>query len=172
MAKRLTVGKGEDPYNEPIPDSELKFYQRKGAKRKRPIPKFLSKHDQKVLKQVRNKAYCLDLVFNLCGFRFGWSAIVQLIPVIGDVISLMLGLRLIRAAQKIEGGLPQVLVSQMTMNSIFDFAIGLIPFVGDIINIAYKANSRNFMILEKHLTKGHRKEFEKLVSLQEEEPPV
>lgn len=43
---------------------------------------------------------------------------------------------------------------QMMANVIFDFLIGLIPLVGDFINIMYKANLRNFVLLEKHLVEN------------------
>ena len=40
-------------------------------------------------------------------------------------------------------------------NVMFDFGIGLIPIVGDFINVLYKCNSRNFVLLEKHLVKKY-----------------
>lgn len=145
------MGGEQDPYNEPIPEDELKFYQRKGSKRKRKLPETLSKHDFKILKNVRDKAHCLDLSMSFCGFRFGWAGIIGLIPWIGDVCALFLSLRLVKAAQKIEGGLPDHIYSKMMLNITVDFVLGLIPIVGDVVNIAYKANSRNYLMLEKFL---------------------
>lgn len=43
----------------------------------------------------------------------------------------------------------------MMANVMFDFGIGLIPIVGDFINVLYKCNSRNFVLLEKHLVKKY-----------------
>lgn len=59
-----------------------------------------------------------------------------------------------KLAREIEGGLPKSLEAQMMANVSFDFGIGLIPFVGDFINVLYKCNSRNFVLLEKHLIKS------------------
>ena len=39
----------------------------------------------------------------------------------------------------------------MIKNIIIDFLIGLIPFVGDLADVAYRANTKNVMIMEKHL---------------------
>lgn len=39
----------------------------------------------------------------------------------------------------------------MLMNIAFDFVIGLVPFVGDIADALYKCNTRNAILLEKHL---------------------
>ncbi len=43
--------------------------------------------------------------------------------------------------------------AEMLMNISLDFGLGLIPIIGDLINIAYKCNSRNSLLLERYLTK-------------------
>jgi hypothetical protein len=52
-------------------------------KKKRPVPEKLSQNDKKILKKVRRRANRWDQGFGCCcfGFRFGWSAIIGLIPV-------------------------------------------------------------------------------------------
>lgn len=45
----------------------------------------------------------------------------------------------------------------MILNIAFDFLIGLVPFLGDIIDAAYKANSRNAALLESHLREKGQK---------------
>lgn len=145
------MGNDEDPYFEEIPEKDLHFYQRKGAKRKRKLPDIIGKKDLKILNSVKRKAYRLDLQLSLCGVRLGWAGIIGLLPWIGDVLCLMFALQLVSKAGKIEGGLPVQLRLQMMANVMFDFVIGLIPLVGDFINIMYKCNLRNFVLLEKHL---------------------
>ncbi|KAI5961192.1 uncharacterized protein KGF55_004117 [Candida pseudojiufengensis] len=145
----------EDPYYEEIPDKDLHFYQRKGAKRKRKLPSYIPKHDLKILNKVKSRAYTLDLQLSLCGLRIGWSAVIGLIPWIGDLIAFYFALQLVKTAKKIEGGLPKSLETEMMANVTFDFGIGLIPIVGDFINVLYKCNSRNFILLEKHLVKKY-----------------
>lgn len=129
----------------------MHFYQRKGAKRKRKLPDIIAKKDLKILNSVKRKAYRLDLQLSLCGVRLGWAGIIGLFPWIGDLLCLMLALQVVSKAGKIEGGLPTQLRLQMMANVTFDFVIGLIPIVGDFINIMYKCNLRNFVLLEKHL---------------------
>lgn len=151
----LKIGGTEDPYFETIPDDDLHFYQRRGAKRKRRLPGFIADHDLKVLNSVKRKAYRLDLQLSLCGLRFGWAGIIGLLPWVGDVIALCFALQLVKKAEQIEGGLPTSLRLKMMANVMFDFGIGLIPIVGDFINIAYKCNLRNFVMLEKHLVEKY-----------------
>ncbi|RCK55876.1 hypothetical protein Cantr_05317 [Candida viswanathii] len=145
----------QDPYFEEIPENELHFYQRKGAKRRRKLPNFIPDHDLKILNSVKNRAYRLDLQLSLCGIRIGWAGVIGLIPWIGDLIAFYFALQLVRTAKTVEGGLPKSLETEMMANVMFDFGIGLIPIVGDFINVLYKCNSRNFVLLEKHLVKKY-----------------
>lgn len=56
-----------------------------------------------------------------------------------------------RECQRIDGGLPSYLYTKMMINAIIDFLIGLIPFVGDLADAAFKANTRNAILLENYL---------------------
>lgn len=56
-------------------------------------------------------------------------------------------------AKQIEGGLPPALQSRMMLNIVMDFAVGLVPFLGDIADAIFKANSRNAWLLEEYLVK-------------------
>lgn len=152
------MGPSEDPYFEEIPPDELHFYQRKGARRKRKMPEFIPKNDLKILNSVKRKAYRLDLQLSICGLRLGWAGIIGLIPWLGDIISATLALMIVRKASNIEGGLPEGLRLRMMMNVAFDFGIGLIPLVGDFVNILYKCNLRNFILLEKYLVEKYGQE--------------
>ena len=92
---------------------------------------------------------------SLCGLRLGWAGVIGLIPGIGDILAAFFALQLVKLAREIEGGLPKSLEAQMMANVSFDFGIGLITIVGDFINVLYKCNSRNFVLLEKHLIKKY-----------------
>lgn len=134
------------------------WYQREGARRSKPLPPGLSHEDQTVLKSVRRYAYQLDLAFDsCCGWKLGWGGLMGLIPWIGDIIVLYFAYSLIQKAQEVEGGLPKYIEAQMFANMSFDFGIGLIPILGDLINIAYKGNTRNCLILENYLRKRGEK---------------
>lgn len=166
------MGPTTDPYFEEIPESDLHFYQKKGAKRRRKLPGFIPKNDLKVLQSVKRKAYRLDLQLSLCGLRLGWAAIIGLIPWIGDIIALLFALQLLKKADQIEGGLPPQLRRSMQTNIMFDFGIGLIPIVGDFINMLYKCNLRNFVLLEKHLVQKYEKLAEPVPTTREVDPGV
>lgn len=43
----------------------------------------------------------------------------------------------------------------MIFNIAIDFIVGLIPFLGDLLDAVFKANTRNVAALEEHLIKKH-----------------
>lgn len=69
-----------------------------------------------------------------------------------------------------EAHIPDELVSRMMLNVAIDFTLGLIPFLGDMLDIMYKCNSKNAMLLEHYLYKrrdGYLKESALLSNYQE-----
>lgn len=69
----------------------------------------------------------------------------------GDAVDAALAMMVVNTCEKIDGGLPTRLRMMMLINVIIDFAIGLVPFVGDLADAMYKCNTRNAVMLEKHL---------------------
>ncbi|EAW13105.1 DUF4112 domain-containing protein [Aspergillus clavatus NRRL 1] len=143
----------EDPYFEEVPASRLsRAFGKKTQKRRKAIPPGLSDNDRKILTQVKRRAYRLDYsLFNLCGIRFGWGSVIGLVPFIGDAGDAALAMMVVKTCENVDGGLPARLRMMMLINVLIDFFIGLIPFVGDLADAAYKCNTRNAVILEKHL---------------------
>ena len=52
---------------------------------------------------------------------------------------------------------PLFLLLRMAVNVAIDWLIGLIPLVGDIFDIAWKANLRNARLLSRFLEKEERR---------------
>ncbi|TRM61918.1 hypothetical protein BD626DRAFT_459580 [Schizophyllum amplum] len=132
-------------------------------RRRRKIPPGLSKRDAKILKSVQRRAHYLDKGFSMCGMRFGWTFIIGIIPMAGDIVDATLNYTLVvRKARKAE--LPAWLVRRMLMNNAVSAGVGLIPIAGDIVLAAFKANSRNAALLEEFL----RIRGEELLKLQQQ----
>ncbi|HEX5578628.1 MAG TPA: DUF4112 domain-containing protein [Candidatus Limnocylindria bacterium] len=84
------------------------------------------------------------------GRRIGVDSLVGLIPGLGDVISGGLGLLVVlRGAQR---GLPTIVVARMLVNVALDFAIGAIPFIGDLFDMWFKSNQRNVDLMRRYVT--------------------
>ncbi|PWW79457.1 hypothetical protein C7212DRAFT_341741 [Tuber magnatum] len=139
----------DDPYFESLPAGRLSV-GRGTKRRKKALPPGLSREDEKTLIKVKRRAYRLDMALgSFCGMRVGWSSLIAIIPGIGDVLDVMLALMVIRTAS--QANLPSAVRARMMLNLIIDFVIGLVPFLGDIVDIGFKANTRNAIILENFL---------------------
>lgn len=144
----------EDPYFETVPATRIdgRSSHKKPKRRRKALPEGLSAHDGKVLTKVKRRAYRLDMSFgNCCGIKFGWSSVIGIIPVIGDVIDALLALMVVQTCRGVEGGLPSGVQMQMMFNIALDFGVGLMPLVGDMMDAVFKANTRNAVVLEKYL---------------------
>ena len=79
--------------------------------------------------------------------RFGLDGIIGLIPGIGDIIGAMASWIIILAAWL--RGVPKVTLMRMLANVAIETVIGTVPVLGDAFDIAWKANRRNFALLER-----------------------
>ncbi|MGA8043443.1 MAG: DUF4112 domain-containing protein [Terracidiphilus sp.] len=93
----------------------------------------------------------LDEAFRVPGtqIRFGLDGIIGLIPGLGDVLGGLLSLVIPLAGWM--RGLPYVTLARMGANLAIGVLIGSIPFLGDAFDIAWKANRRNYALLQRHL---------------------
>ena len=103
------------------------------------------------LARARWLANLMDAQFNFMGIEFGLDAIVGLVPVVGDCATALAGLYPVHVAQK--HNLGKTLRARMAFNVLIDFAAGAIPVVGDLVDVAYKANLKNLKLLEKAVEK-------------------
>jgi hypothetical protein len=96
-------------------------------------------------------AHVLDDWLRIPGtsIRFGLDGIIGLIPGVGDIIGGLAGLIIVVAAWA--RGLPYVTLFRMAANLGLSVLIGTIPLFGDIFDIAWKANRRNYKLLTRHL---------------------
>lgn len=83
----------------------------------------------------------------------GLDAIIGLVPVLGDLLTTMMGAYVVWEARNL--GLPKWKLARMGANVLFDTAIGAIPVVGDAADFVFRSNSRNLKIIRKHLDKHH-----------------
>jgi hypothetical protein len=88
------------------------------------------------------------------GIRFGLNGIIGLVPGLGDVLAGLLSL-IIPLAAWIRG-VPYVTLVRMAANLGIAVLVGSVPLFGDIFDIAWKANRRNYRLLRRHLTAPRR----------------
>ena len=99
---------------------------------------------------VEALARWLDYAFELPGgFRFGIAGIVGLIPGIGDVIDALISLYIVIRAMQLR--IPRVSIARMLVNIGIESLAGAVPFAGDLFDVVFKANRRNYRLLKRSL---------------------
>ena len=105
---------------------------------------------------LRKLEVLLDEAFRVPGtnIRFGIDGIIGLVPGLGDVLAGLLSL-IIPLAAWIRG-IPYITLLRMMVNLGIGVLIGTIPLFGDIFDIAWKPNRRNYQLLVRHLGEPRR----------------
>ena len=101
-------------------------------------------------------AHLLDDRFLIPGtsIRFGLDGIIGLLPWVGDVVAGLASCIFIVAAWF--RGVPYITLMRMVVNLGIDVVIGSIPILGDMFDIAWKANRRNYALIVRHLEQSRR----------------
>lgn len=79
----------------------------------------------------------------------GLDAALGLVPVAGDVVSLLVGAALVAHALRL--GIPRPVVAKMILNVCLDLAVGALPLAGDLADVFVRSNARNMRLLRQAL---------------------
>jgi hypothetical protein len=82
-------------------------------------------------------------------WKIGFDPIVGLIPGIGDLISAVLSGYIILEAARAD--IPTLTLAKMLGNVGVDTLFGAVPALGDVFDAAWKSNTKNVALLERHL---------------------
>lgn len=106
-----------------------------------------------LLRRLERMASLLDDQFTIPGLkvRVGLDPLVGLVPGIGDLITGGFSVYLLLQARSF--GLPRHVQARMLGNIAIDVAVGSIPVLGDIFDVAFKSNRRNMKLLRRHLAR-------------------
>lgn len=119
-----------------------------------PFPSFSTLRDttlEQDLAFARVLARAMDSQFQIGPIKFGLDAVIGLVPVAGDAITLALGLYPIAIARKHKLG--KLVIARMAANLGLDFLTGLVPIAGDAVDVLFKAQLKNLALLEKAAAK-------------------
>ena len=110
----------------------------------------------KALKDAQDIANTLDTAVKIpfIGVRVGLDFLIGLISGIGDAIVLLMSWRIVYLGRKM--GVPKPVLTQMVRNALLDFGLGFVPVVGDIVDIFYKANTKNVQLMERWWISNHK----------------
>ncbi len=98
----------------------------------------------------------LDTWFRVPGtnIRFGLDGIIGFVPGVGDFLAGAASCVIVLAA--FFRGVPLVTVARMVANLGVEVVVGFVPVLGNLFDIGWRANRRNYALLERSLTYGRR----------------
>jgi hypothetical protein len=99
----------------------------------------------------------LDDRFRIPGteLRFGLDPIIGILfPGLGDAVTGAGSIGLLALA--LRRGVPRIVILRMVLNIAIDALAGSLPFVGDVFDVAFKANRRNLDLLIEHEAPGSK----------------
>ncbi len=115
------------------------------------------KNETKALAGMDSLAKLMDSQFKIPGtnIKFGLDALVGLIPGAGDFATFLVsGYMMLTLAKN---GASGFVLARMALNVLIDSLIGAIPILGDLFDIAFKANSRNMKLMHEHYVEGRHR---------------
>ena len=114
------------------------------------MPDELQRH-QAALARLDRYATLMDARFRVPGtrIRFGLDPIIGLLPGIGDALGLALSLYVVVEATRL--GVPKRVLFRMLRNVGLEALVGVVPVLGDVFDIAFKANLRNAALLRRYI---------------------
>jgi hypothetical protein len=102
-------------------------------------------------RRVRALARLLDNAITVPGtnWKIGLDPIIGLIPGVGDMVGAVLSGYIVLEAVRAE--VPTFTLARMLVNVGIDTLVGSVPALGDVFDAAWKSNSMNVALLERHL---------------------
>src|SRR5690349_2437656 len=94
-----------------------------------------------VLTQLMDNQFRIPIL----DWRFGFNAIIDLIPEFGDIATTIVALYILVSAVRYR--VPKITLLRMGMNIAIYFIVGLIPWLGDLFGAWWKPNIRNINLL-------------------------
>jgi uncharacterized protein DUF4112 len=99
---------------------------------------------------LRSLQRLLDEAFRVPGtnLRFGWDPLLGVVPWLGDLLTAVFSCAIIVQAHRMR--VPRVVQFRMLANLGIDLIVGAIPLLGDVADMFWKSNTKNFALLERH----------------------
>jgi len=99
-----------------------------------------------VLTQLMDNQFRIPIL----DWRFGFNAIIELIPEFGDIATTLVALYILVSAVRYR--VPKITLLRMGLNIGIYFVGGIVPFVGYLFDVWWKPNVRNLDLLRRRAT--------------------
>jgi len=111
------------------------------------------------MKGLEQMAWLMDRAIKIPGTRItvGLDAILGLLPIGGDVLTGIVQLGIVLLAL-FRYQVPRPVAARMAANVLIDTLVGAVPLLGDVFDVAFKANTRNLQLLKGVVEQQQRNE--------------
>lgn len=98
---------------------------------------------------IEQLSWLMDRAVRIPGtpIRFGLDALLGLVPVGGDLAAGLIQTGIVLAGMHYYK-VPRAVAARMAANVLLDVAVGAVPLLGDLFDVAFKANTRNIALLK------------------------
>lgn len=96
---------------------------------------------------ARRLTWLMDIRFSILGIRFGLDPILDVIPGLGNILAAATSCYLFWIAYRLK--VPAWVYMRMAWNIAVDYIFGFVPYIGIVFDVFFRANVKNFAILEK-----------------------
>lgn len=115
--------------------------------------------NETILKRLRTLTHVLDNAIPIPGtpYSIGLDPLLGLIPAGGDIAGAVLSAYIVISSAQL--GLPRESLVRMVLNILLEVFVGTVPVLGDLFDVAWKANVKNMELLDIHMkspTKGKK----------------
>ena len=110
---------------------------------------------QSVRQRVEAMEVLLERSFRIPGVNLpvGLDSIIGLVPIVGDIITAMMGAYMVWEARNL--GMSKWQLTRMAANVGIDALLGAVPLAGDLFDFFWRSNTKNLRIIKRHLDKKH-----------------
>lgn len=107
--------------------------------------------DARRLRRIRRLVKLMDHAYRIPGtsISVGLDSVIGLFPIVGDIATVAASVHVVRQAKEL--GVDQATARRMYANIVIDCVGGFVPLIGDLFDVAWKANARNLRLLEQSL---------------------
>lgn len=122
---------------------EAQMSSQRPARRREQLMSTLQRADR--ISRLMDESFTIPII----RVKLGWDALIGLVPFVGDLLGALISVTFVWQAWRIQA--PIGLLIRMSLNILVEILLGTIPVLGDVFDVFWKANRKNYRLLALHI---------------------